>query len=177
VAEGEFHESLNLAALWKLPVLFLCENNRYAMGTALERSESETDVHAKAKSYKMPAVVVDGMDVVAVEAAACDAAERIRHGDGPHLLELRTYRFRAHSMFDPELYRDKKEVEAWKASGPIVTFTDKLKEQGLVEDDDIAGIEAAIEEEVAVAVEFAEAGTREPVENLTKDVYTGTVQP
>ena len=177
VAEGEFHESLNLAALWKLPVLFLCENNRYAMGTALERSESETDVHAKAQSYKIPAVVVDGMDVVAIEAAACDAAERIRRGEGPHLLELRTYRFRAHSMFDPELYRNKKEVEAWKASGPIVTFTNKLKEQGLVEDDDIARIEDRIEEEVAAAVEFAEAGTWEPVENLTKDVYTGMVRP
>src|SRR5512139_1226923 len=129
-AEGEFHESLNLAALWRLPVLFLCENNLYAMGTALERSESETHIARKAASYNIPATTVDGMDVLAVEAAAEAAVEAIRSGGGPRFLELSTYRFRAHSMFDPELYRDKAEVERWKQRGPIVTFSARLKAQG-----------------------------------------------
>src|SRR3990170_1313931 len=104
VAEGEFHESMNLAALWDLPVLFCCENNLYAMGTALERSESQTRLTLKAASYEMPAWEVDGMDVLAVEEAARKAIESVRSGGGPHFLELQTFRFRAHSMFDPELY-------------------------------------------------------------------------
>ena len=115
VAEGEFHESLNLAALWKLPVLFLCENNLYAMGTALARHQSQTDIRLKAQSYAMEADAVDGMDVLAVETATRRAAERVRGGAGPLFIELRTYRFRAHSTADPELYRGKDEVEQWKA--------------------------------------------------------------
>ena len=111
VAEGEFHECMNLAALWQLPVLFCCENNLYAMGTALERSESETDLALKAASYEVPAWAVDGMDVVAVQEAAAHAAEAVRNGGGPHFLELRTYRFRAHSMYDPELYRTRDEID------------------------------------------------------------------
>ncbi len=131
VAEGEFHESLNLAALWDLPVLFCCENNLYAMGTALERSESETDLTLKAASYEMPAWSVDGMDVLAVETASRRAAEAVRAGGGPHFLELRTYRFRAHSMYDPELYRDKAEVEAWKERDPLVLWERRLREPGV----------------------------------------------
>src|SRR5512144_148816 len=119
VAEGEFHESMNLAALWNLPVLFCCENNLYAMGTALTRSESETDLALKAASFEVPAWDVDGMDVLAVEQAARAAAEAVRGGAGPHFLELRTYRFRAHSMFDPERYRQKGEVEEWRHRDPI----------------------------------------------------------
>mgnify|MGYP001237733906 CR=1 FL=1 len=122
VAEGEFHESLNLAALWRLPVLFLCENNLYAMGTALARSESQIDLARKAASYDIPAAKVDGMDVLAVGDAARAAVEAIRLGGGPRFLELATYRFRAHSMFDAERYRDKAEIEQWKKRGPIVTF-------------------------------------------------------
>ena len=118
VAEGEFHESLNLAALWKLPVLFLCENNLYAMGTALALSESEIDLSRKAASYRLEAEIVDGMDVVAVEAAVQRLAGLVREGRGPAFLECRTYRFRAHSMFDAQLYRDKAEVESWKAARP-----------------------------------------------------------
>ena len=105
VAEGEFHESLNLAALWRLPVLFCCENNRYAMGTALNRAQSETDLALKAASYGMPAWAVEGMDVLAVEHAARNAAGLVRGGGGPCFLELKTYRFRAHSMFDAQLDR------------------------------------------------------------------------
>jgi len=172
VAEGEFHESLNLAALWKLPVLFLCENNFYAMGTALARAQSQTDVRLKAQGYAMEADVVDGMDVLAVEAAAGKAADFVRRGDGPFLLELRTYRFRAHSMADPELYRAKDEVEQWKARDPIALFTGRLREWRLLADADLAAIEASVAAEVEDAVAVAEAGPWEPVEDLTKDVYT-----
>jgi pyruvate dehydrogenase E1 component alpha subunit len=174
VAEGEFHESLNLAALWQLPVLFLCENNLYAMGTALERSESETHIARKAASYNLPATTLDGMDVLAVETAAAEAVAAIRGGGGPRFFELLTYRFRAHSMFDAELYRDKAEVEEWKKRGPIVTFIAKLCAVGLLEDAELARIEADVEREVAAAVEFAERGTWEPVEDLVRDVYTRT---
>ena len=172
VAEGEFHESLNLAALWRLPVLFVCENNLYAMGTALARSESQTDIARKAASYDLPAAKVDGMDVLAVETAARAAVEAIRAGGGPRFLELATYRFRAHSMFDAELYRDKAEVERWKQRGPIVTFVAALREALLVDDADIARLEAAVEHELAAAVAFAEAGTLEEVADLSRDVYT-----
>ena len=171
VAEGEFHESMNLAALWQLPVLFVCENNLYAMGTALKLSESETDIHLKAQSYRIPSEAVDGMDVVAVEAAARRAVEAIRAGQGPYFLECRTYRFRAHSMFDAELYRDKAEVEEWKKHGPILRFGTWLRETGILHEADVQAIEVEAAAEVDAAVAFAEAGTWEPVENLTKHVY------
>ena len=171
-AEGEFHESLNLAALWQLPVLFVCENNLYAMGTALERSESETHIFRKAQSYKVEAEAVDGMDVIAVEVAARRATAAIRAGGGPRFLECQTYRFRAHSMFDAQLYRDKAEVEAWKQKGPVLRFGHWLEETGMLDSAERARIDASIEEELAAAVAFAEAGTWEPVEDLTRDVYT-----
>ncbi|MCZ7527215.1 MAG: pyruvate dehydrogenase (acetyl-transferring) E1 component subunit alpha [Acidimicrobiia bacterium] len=172
VAEGEFHESMNLAALWRLPVLFCCENNRYAMGTALERSESETNLAVKAASYEMPAWSVDGMDVLAVEEATRRATESIRAGGGPVFLELRTYRFRAHSMYDPELYRSKSEVEEWKERDPLATFGALLVERSLLDDEAIATMEAEVAAEIDDAVAFAEAGTWEPVEELTRFVYS-----
>ncbi len=168
VAEGEFHESMNLAALWRLPVLFCCENNLYAMGTALDRSESETDLTLKAASYEMAAWPVDGMDAEAVAGAAQRATESIRGGGGPVFLELRTYRFRAHSMYDPELYRDKAEVEQWKRHDPIAT----LVERRSVTDDELRSIEEDVAAAVDAAVAFAEAGTPEPVEELTRFVYS-----
>ncbi len=172
VAEGEFHESMNLAVLWQLPVLFICENNRYAMGTALELSESVTDLTRKASSYEVVAQTVDGMDVLAVEAAAKEAAAALRAGKGPYFLECRTYRFRAHSMFDPQLYRDKAEVEAWKQRGPVVTFVQRLKKQGLLSEADLEALERKVAAEIEEAVVFAEAGTWEPVEDLTRFVYS-----
>ncbi|HUY91320.1 MAG TPA: pyruvate dehydrogenase (acetyl-transferring) E1 component subunit alpha [Pirellulales bacterium] len=172
VAEGEFHESLNLAALWKLPVLFLCENNRYAMGTALERHQSQIDISAKAAAYNVPSDAADGMDLLAVERAMHKALAAVREGGGPYLLEARTYRFRAHSMYDAELYRGRDEVEQWKKRDPISLFTARLREQGLLADVDLAELEVHAAEQVAAAVEFAEAGSWEPVEDLTKDVYT-----
>ncbi|MCD6562035.1 MAG: pyruvate dehydrogenase (acetyl-transferring) E1 component subunit alpha [Deltaproteobacteria bacterium] len=172
VAEGEFHESMNLAALWKLPVIFVCENNLYAMGTALTLSESVTDISKKAESYNIISDPVDGMDVLAVEKAAQKALTAVRAGNGPYFLECRTYRFRAHSMFDPELYRKKTEVEEWKKHGPIVRFTRYLKENDLLNDKDLDDIEQKIASEIEEAVAFADAGRPEPVEDLTRFVYS-----
>ncbi len=172
VAEGEFHETMNLAALWQLPVLFCCENNLYAMGTALGRSESETDLALKAASYEMPAWAVDGMDVLAVEEAARRAVTEIRAGGGPVFLELRTYRFRAHSMYDPERYRSRAEVDEWRERDPIASFSARLTSAGVLGEGDAEAIEAAVCAEVDEAVAFAGRGTPEPVEELTRFVYS-----
>jgi len=171
VAEGEFHESLNLAALWQLPVLFVCENNLYAMGTALSLSESETDIQRKAACYKITAESVDGMDVVAVEAAARRAIHAVREMHKPYFLECRTYRLRAHSMFDPQFYRDKAEVENWRPREPIIRFENWLDASHMVHAEDVARIEAEADIEIAAAVAFAEAGTWEPVEQLPRFTY------
>jgi pyruvate dehydrogenase E1 component alpha subunit len=170
VAEGEFHESMNLAALWRLPVLFCCENNLYAMGTALGRSESQTDLCVKAASYGVAAWPVDGMDVRAVARAARDAVLAVRQGGGPIFLELRTYRFRAHSMFDPELYREKAEVEAWKQRDPIPRLAAELRAGGALDDTGWSQLESEVERELAGAVGFAERGTWERVEELLRFV-------
>lgn len=172
VAEGAFHESMNLAALWHLPVLFCCENNLFAMGTAIERHESQPDLCVKAASYNMAAVSVDGMDVVATYEATREAVNQVRSGAGPVFLEFRTYRFRAHSMFDAELYRDKDEVDAWKTRGPIHTFTTRLKAEGKLDETEFLALDAGVEEEVRDAVAFAEACEWEPVQDLLTDVYT-----
>ena len=175
VAEGEFHECMNLAALWRLPVLFLCENNLYAMGTALALTESQVDLCAKARSYDMPAERVDGMDVAAVERAAVAAVASVRAGEGPRFMELATYRFRAHSMFDAELYRQKREVETWKLRDPIAGLSTLMKLGGAIDDAGLSALEAEVEAELDAAVAFAEAGTLEPVEDLTRDVYATEV--
>ena len=170
VAEGEFHESLNLAALWKLPVVFLCENNLYAMGTALVRHQAQTDITLKAASYGLASQAVDGMDVLAVEAAAKQATDAVRSGNGPFLLELRTYRFRAHSMSDPDLYRSKEEIEEWKKRDPISLFESRLREWGLLTEVDGTRLEEEVAAEIDEAVRFAEASPFEPIEELLKDV-------
>lgn len=170
VAEGAFHESLNLAALWRLPVLFVCENNLYAMGTALARHQSQTDLCAKAASYGVPAFSADGMDALAVHAAAREAQARVREDGGPAFLELRTYRFRAHSMFDPDLYRDPAEVEDWKRRDPIPALSERLRAAGMLDDAAYSALEGAAEAEVTEAVAFAEAAPWEPIEGLLRDV-------
>ena len=171
IAEGVFHESANLAALWKLPVLFLCENNLYAMGTKLAEHESQTDLAQKARSYNMTAVTVDGMDVIAVKKATEKAVRYIREGKGPYFIEFKTYRFRAHSMYDPDLYRDKAEIEEWKKRDPIKTFITKLTKQGSITTRDVDAIEKKIQDLITKAVAVAENGTWEPVENLTNNIY------
>ena len=171
VAEGEFHESLNLASLWRVPVLFLCENNYYAMGTALERHQAETDISRKGAAYRIPSAAVDGMDVLATRSAVRDAIEQVRSGNGPVLLECRTYRFRAHSMYDPELYRSKEEVEQWKQRDPITLFRARLEEEGILTPAESETLDRDAREITAEAVAFAEAGAWEPVADLLKDVY------
>lgn len=166
VAEGEFHESLNLAALWHLPVLFVCENNRYAMGTALELTESETNISLKAASYRISSRQVDGMDVLAVAQAAQTAVEEIRAGNGPLFLECLTYRFRGHSMFDAELYRSKADVDEWKQKDPLLLLHQRWPNI------DINKYEDEIADIIDKAVEFAECGTLESIDDLEKFVYT-----
>lgn len=174
--EGEFHEALNMAGLWKLPVLFLCENNLYAMGTRLERHEADPEIFHRPASYGIPAERVDGMDVVAVERAVRYAADLVREGGGPRFLELMTYRFRAHSMYDAELYRTKEEVQKWKAErDPIEGFEARLREAGWLDDAARAEIERDVAGQIEEAVRFAEDGEWEPLEDLEKDVYAKPV--
>ena len=172
VAEGDFHEALNLAALWRLPVLFVCENNLYAMGTALRYTQASQDIAAKGAAYNMAAAAVDGMDVQAVEAATRGAVDRIRAGAGPFLLECRTYRFRPHSMFDSELYRTRDEVARWRERDPIELLAGRMTEAGLLDEAGRAALEREVAAEVEAAVAFAEAGTWEPVEELTRFVVS-----
>jgi pyruvate dehydrogenase E1 component alpha subunit len=168
--EGEFHETLNLASLWRLPILFVCENNLYSMGTAVERAEAETDFVHKAASYKIDGERVDGMDVVAVESAAKGAIERIRAQGTPYFLECRTYRFRAHSMFDAQLYRSKEEVEAWRKKGPILRFRTWLEDNRLIRPEEVLAMEKEIDAEIAAAVAFAEAGALESISDVERFV-------
>jgi pyruvate dehydrogenase E1 component alpha subunit len=170
VGEGVFHETLNLAELWKLPVLFVCENNLYAMGVPLEDSEVETDIWRKAKAYRMAAEQVDGMDPVKVESAARRAVEYIRGGQGPYFLEVRTYRFRAHSMFDTQAYRTRDEIEGWKHLDPIERVRAWMVANHELTDAEAAAIDAGVAAEIDAAVAFAEAGTLEPLSELERFV-------
>jgi pyruvate dehydrogenase E1 component alpha subunit len=173
-AEGEFHEAMNLAALWEVPVLFLCENNLYAMGTALEYTHSEQQLEKKGPTYGIETATVNGMDLLEVMAASKKAVDYIRKTGKPYFLVSYTYRFRAHSMFDAELYRDKKEVEEWKKKDPIPQFRDFLIKEKLISQKEIDAVEAEVEKQVQDAIEFAENGTWEAVEDLTRFVYTET---
>ncbi|HET9731370.1 MAG TPA: pyruvate dehydrogenase (acetyl-transferring) E1 component subunit alpha [Acidimicrobiales bacterium] len=172
VAEGEFHETVNLAALWRLPVLFCCENNYYAMGTAVHRAQSVTDLARKAAAYDVAAWAVDGMDVTAVEDAAQRAAGLVRSGTGPVFLELRTYRFRAHSMYDPDRYRPKEEIEAWRRRDPVELARARMSDDGSLDEADWAAMAMDVDAEIADAVAFAENSPPEGVEDLLRFVYT-----
>lgn len=172
VAEGEFHESMNLAALLHVPLLFVCENNQYAMGTALRYSHAMTALEKKGAAYGISSAAVDGMDVLAVEIAARKAVETIRKTGDPFFLVCNTYRFRAHSMFDAELYRDKKEVEEWKKKDPVKTFIAHLLDRKLAGENEIEALKAKAGQEVEKAVAFAAAGTREPADQLSRFIYS-----
>ncbi|GJF02441.1 pyruvate dehydrogenase (acetyl-transferring) E1 component subunit alpha [Pseudonocardia sp. D17] len=174
VAEGEFHESINLAALWRLPLVFLCENNRYAMGTALARSHAETDLALRAGSYGVRSWAADGMDAVAVQEATDLAVDTARAGSGPCFVELRTYRFRAHSMYDADRYRDPAEVEAWRARDPLELAARSLVADGLLDGAGRKELEEAVGREIDDAVAAADAAPLEPVDDLTRFVTTGT---
>lgn len=170
VTEGAFHETMNLAMVWHLPLLFVCENNFYAMGMPLADAEAQTALYRKAEAYRMPSESVDGMDPVAVEAAARRAADHARSGEGPYFLECRTYRFRAHSMFDAQGYRSREEVEGWRLRDPLERLRAWMRDNHLASAEDLLAIEQAVEQELANAVAFAEAGTLEPVEDLERFV-------
>lgn len=170
MAEGEFHEALNLAALWNVPVLFACENNGYAMGTSLATSESQVDLVLKAGSYAMPAWRVNGMDVLEVTTATRRALAQLRAGGGPMFIEFTTYRFRAHSMFDPDLYRDPQEIEKWKTRDPIRTFAERLRADDVISDTEVEEMWQAARLETEHAVAAAEAAPREDVDTLERHV-------
>jgi pyruvate dehydrogenase E1 component alpha subunit len=172
MAEGAFHEAMNLAALWQVPVLFVCENNLYAMGTALRYTHAQMDLEKKGAAYGIASSSVDGMDLMAVMQATNEAADSVRQTGQPHFLVCNTYRFRAHSMFDAELYREKKEVEEWKQRDPISSFKEQLLQQKLLTDEDYQAMEKQVEQEVEQAVAFAESCSFEPVEELLKYTYS-----
>ena len=173
VPEGEFHEAMNLAALWKLPVIFLCENNRYAMGTSLERALAETEIWKFGRAYNMPGEPVDGMDVLAVRDVVAQAVARAR-GDGtPSLIEARTYRFRGHSMRDPAgaVYRTKEEVEREKLRDPIVLFRERALKARWLSEDDVREIDKSVNDLVDEAVAFADASPEPPDSELLTDIF------
>jgi pyruvate dehydrogenase E1 component alpha subunit len=172
MAEGEFHEAMNLAELWQVPVLFVCENNLYAMGTAIRYTHSEQHLERKGAAYGVKTLEVDGMDILAVKRMAEEAVTYIRETGKPYLLIANTYRFRAHSMFDAELYREKSEVETWKARDPILNFQNTLLLTNRITEHEISSIKDKIEKEINDAVDFAEAGTLEDTKNLFKFVYS-----
>jgi len=173
VPEGEFHESLNLAALWKLPVIFICENNRYAMGTAIHRALAQTEIWRFAETYGIHGEAVDGMDVLAIRECVGRAVERARRDKVPALIEARTYRFRGHSMRDPAgaVYRTKEEVEREKLRDPIAMFGERCVKDGALTDADLKLIEKAVYDQVDEAVAFAEASPAPAPEELFTDVY------
>jgi pyruvate dehydrogenase E1 component alpha subunit len=171
-AEGEFHESLNLAALWHLPVLFCCENNLYAMGTRIDRAHANVDLTSRAAGYGLTATRVDGMDVEEVLSAATNAVRECRDGRGPQFLELRTYRFRAHSMYDPDRYREKAEIAQWRERDPIEVFSARLRESGALTEAELSTMDKKAMAEVDAAVAAADAAPLEPVEHLTRFVYS-----
>jgi pyruvate dehydrogenase E1 component alpha subunit len=173
VAQGVFHESLNLASLWRLPVIYICENNLYAMGTALNRTQAITDLYKKANGYGMPGEQVDGMDVLAVREAVGRAVDRARREKTPTLIESRTYRFRGHSMRDPAaaVYRTREEVDEWKKSDPIVLLWDRMSRDGIITDAEYKDMDKEITQVVEEAARFADASPQPPLEELLTDVY------
>ncbi|HEY7647592.1 MAG TPA: pyruvate dehydrogenase (acetyl-transferring) E1 component subunit alpha [Methylomirabilota bacterium] len=173
VPQGEFHEAMNLSALWKLPVIWICENNRYAMGTSLERALSQTELWKFGQTYGIPGESVDGMDVLGVRDVVGKAVERARKDKTPTLIEARTYRFRGHSMRDPAgaVYRTKEEVEHEKLRDPIVLFRQRVLDAGVLAESDVKAIEKDVNDQVDDAMTFADASPEPPAEWLMTDVY------
>jgi pyruvate dehydrogenase E1 component alpha subunit len=170
--EGAFHEALNMASIWKLPVIFVCENNGYGMSTSTKRSTAVANIADRASAYAMPGVIVDGNSFAAVAAASFEAADRARRGEGPTLIESKTYRIRGHSRSDRNRYRTKEEIESWQARDPIGIFEKELTELGLITPDEIVTIRAGVEAEIADGLEFAKASASPSVLDVTRYVYT-----
>jgi pyruvate dehydrogenase E1 component alpha subunit len=172
---GFFHEALNLSKVWMLPVLWVCENNIYGMGTAVGRASAVSEIQQKAEGYGMAHERVDGMDVMAVYEAAKKAIEAVRSGSGPRMLEIMTYRFRGHSMGDPERYRKKEEVKKWEEQDPIGVFRTYLTANKMATDEELAGIDERALVDVQKAVEFAEASPEPALESIFDNVYAEEV--
>lgn len=177
VRQGAFHEALNMAMLWKLPVIFIIENNHYAMGTSVERTSNVTELWELGRAYNMPSFPVDGMRCETVHEAVVEAVERARKGEGPTLLEIKTYRYRGHSMSDPATYRTKEEVEEYKAKDPIEHTLDILKNNKWITDAQIEAAEARIKAEIEACIKFAEESPYPDPSELYKDVYMQTDYP
>lgn len=175
--QGMLHETFNLAMLWKLPVIFICENNNYAMGTSVERTSNVIDIYKLADAYDMPADSIDGMDPEAVHEGVSRAVNRARKGDGPTLIEIKTYRYKGHSMSDPQKYRSKDEVEAYKERDPIETVKKKLLEGFGVPEADIEAINERVRLEVEECVRFAEESPFPTEDEVLKDVYVDQNYP
>lgn len=170
--QGALHETFNMAMNWKLPVIFIIENNNYAMGTSVERTTNVTDMSKMGLSYEMPSFVVDGMKPESVHEAIEEAAARARRGDGPTLLDIRTYRYKGHSMSDPQKYRTKDEVAEWQAKDPIDHVLDVIKKNKFLTAKEITEIQDWVKNEVAESIKFAEESALPEPEELYKDVYT-----
>ncbi|MFY7839431.1 MAG: thiamine pyrophosphate-dependent dehydrogenase E1 component subunit alpha, partial [Lacibacter sp.] len=175
--QGMLHETFNLAMLWKLPVIFICENNNYAMGTSVTRTSNVVDIYKLADAYEMPADSIDGMDPEAVHEAVARAVKRGRAGEGPTLLEIKTYRYKGHSMSDPQKYRSKDEVEEYKQRDPIETSKQKLLEVFGVSEAEIEAINERVRVEVEECVKFAEESPWPSEDELLKDVYVDQNYP
>ncbi|MDT7542620.1 MAG: pyruvate dehydrogenase component alpha subunit [Acidobacteriota bacterium] len=176
VNQGVFHESLNMAQLWRLPCIYICENNQYGMGTSLARSMSQQDVSQKANSYGLASEFVDGMDVLAVYDATCRAVERARKESLPSLLEVRTYRFMGHSMSDPGNYRTRAEIEKYQERDPVKVFAASLKQKGVIDDAKLKGIEDGVRTEIERAVKFADESPEPAPEELFTHVYASPIK-
>lgn len=170
--EGAFHEALNIASIWKLPIVFVCENNGYGMSTSTARSMSVVNVADRASAYSMPGLVVDGNDLSAVAEGTHGFVERAKAGEGPALLECKTYRWRGHSKSDRNRYRTTEEIEEWKKKDPILQFENKLLEYQILSNSEIHDISAAAEKAIKRAIEYAKLGTDPDPASLTRDVYT-----
>ncbi len=176
VNQGAFHESLNMAQLWKLPCIYICENNQYGMGTSLERAMSISDVSKKADGYGVASEFVDGMDVIAVRDATARAVERARRDSLPSLIEVRTYRFMGHSMSDPGNYRTRAEIEKHQERDPIKVFTASLKEQNIIDDEALKEIESRVRAEVDNAIKFADSSPEPAPEELFTYIYATPIK-
>jgi len=175
--QGQVYESFNMAELWQLPVVYVIENNQYAMGTSIERASSETRLHKRGVSFGIPGEEVDGMDVLAVKAAAAKAAEHARSGKGPYILEMKTYRYRGHSMSDPAKYRTREEVDAVrKTRDPIDHVEELLERNGWADEATLKAIDAEVKRIVADAAEFARTSPEPDPSELYTDVYTEAAQ-
>ncbi len=171
VNEGEFHEALNLAVVWKLPIIFMCENNFYGMGTDIRRVSAVIEIYKRAAAYAMPSKQVDGMSVLEMYGETLEAANRVRAGEGPSFLEAICFRYRGHSMADPEAYRNRGETERWRELDPIVTFRKTLTENGVIDDGAFETLETEIEDIVNEAVRYAEESPVPRLEELYRHVY------